>query len=71
MVANGKEVASPTPEEIRRRCAEIRASWSDDTYYLRAGFRRDSQGRLTAWHVPEFRLNNLPVAPAADDNERF
>lgn len=30
----------PSQDEIRQRCLEIRASWSDDDYRKRAGHRR-------------------------------
>jgi len=30
------KVPDPTPEEIEKRAAEIRATWSDETYYQRA-----------------------------------
>lgn len=39
----------PTPEQIRERCREIRAEWSDST-------RRRRAGRVQRpWTVPEVR----------------
>lgn len=42
------DLLAPTPEEIARATAEIRAGWADDEYPLRAGRLVDAPG----WCVP-------------------
>jgi hypothetical protein len=67
MVSQTKRSVDPTPEEIRRRCEEIREGWSENTYYTRAGFQRDPNGRWSFWHIPEYKLSNLLSVPSEAD----
>ena len=44
----------PAPAEIRRLCAEIRSTWSDMTYKVRAGYGKnfDAVAKFEAWLPP-------------------
>jgi len=51
----------PTPDEIRQRCAEIRATWSDHECRLRAGIRPIGRTvRAPLLRVVSARGNRLP-----------
>lgn len=46
----------PAPAEIERLCAEIRRTWSDLTYKVRAGYGRnfDAVAVYEAWYPPMY-----------------
>ena len=48
---HSNDVWVPTPEEIARECAKIRADWSESEFRKRAGVRNTIR-----WVVPEVRV---------------
>ena len=44
----------PAPAEIQRLCAEIRGTWSDMTYKVRAGYGKNYEAvaKFEAWYPP-------------------
>ncbi len=43
---------SPTPEEIKERCARIRSEWDERTYRQRAGELPATGSNQTHWTTP-------------------
>lgn len=55
----GVQQPSPTPEQIAERAAEIRARWSDDEHYRRAGLEPPT------WTPPRAAFDETqPVGPS-------
>lgn len=49
----------PTPEQIRRRCAEVQKTWNRRTRLLRGGMVRKEADRAWHWRVPQITLSEL------------
>ena len=55
----------PTPEEIRRRAAEIRATWDEQTHRIRSGQDPETIGR---WMLPEVNFADTNTSDQREDD---
>ena len=69
MGARGPKTIDPTPSEIKRRTARIRANWSERTYRLRAGWTVEAADKMGQWTAPTLHLgDNWPESVDEDDS---
>ena len=59
---SGQRVPNPTPAEIRQRCEEIQAEWSDEERE-----RRWCGGSREGWQPPTVRARGI-AEPVGSDN---
>jgi hypothetical protein len=67
MANRGPKTIDPTPQEILRRTAKIRADWSERTYRMRAGWSVEAADRMEQWVTPVVHLSD--IVDAANDPE--
>jgi len=58
MARRGPKTIDPTPAEIRRRTAKIRAGWSERTHRLRAGWPVEAVDKMDQWTVPIMHISD-------------
>lgn len=68
MGARGPKTVDPTPQEIECWTQRIRASWSERTHRLRAGWTVEMADRMDQWTAPVVHMSDLPPEWSDDDN---
>jgi hypothetical protein len=58
MATRGPKPIDPTPAEIRRRTAKIRAGWSERTHRLRAGWTVEAVDKMDQWTAPVLHVGD-------------
>ncbi|MCL4200901.1 MAG: hypothetical protein KJ000_00300 [Pirellulaceae bacterium] len=58
MGTRGPKTIDPTPSEIKRRTAKIRAGWSERTHRLRAGWSVEAADKMDQWTAPVLHIGD-------------
>jgi hypothetical protein len=67
MGTRGPKTIDPSPAEIERRTAQIRAGWSERTHRLRAGWSVEMADKMDQWTAPILHVGDIWVDGIEDD----
>ncbi len=67
MATRGPKTIDPTPAEIERRTAQIRAGWNERTHRLRAGWTVEMADKMDQWTAPILHVGDLWPDVIEDD----
>jgi hypothetical protein len=68
MATRGPKTIDPSPAEIKRRTAKIRAGWSERTHRLRAGWTVEAADKMDQWTAPMLHIGDNWVDSIEEDD---